>query len=78
MSTAEFFTYQDKYIGGGKTKGASKGMASASRIIPARIDDDLTNNIKNTSKEVFKVLNLSSIAAIIFFSFQIFDIEKHS
>ena len=39
MSTAEFLTYQDKYLGGGKgklgTKG-SKGMAGASRIIPAR------------------------------------------
>ena len=65
-SDDEILTYQDKYIGGskGKFKGPSKGMASASRIIPARISKELENNIKNTSKEVFRVLNLSGVCRI--------------
>ena len=70
MSTAEFLTYQDKYIGGGKgnkTKGAaSKGMASASRIIPARLDDKTTKKVQDYAKDVFKVLNLSGVCRIDF------------
>ena len=44
LSDNDLLTYADKYVGGGKgkMKGApikgSKGMASASRIIPAKID----------------------------------------
>ena len=65
-SEEEFLTFEDKYIGGskGKLKGPSKGMASASRIIPARISKDLENKIKETSKEAFKVLNLSGVCRI--------------
>lgn len=70
MSTAEFLTYQDKYIGGGKgskTKGVgSKGMASASRIIPARLDDKVTKKVQDYAKEVFKILNLSGVCRIDF------------
>ena len=70
MSTAEFLTYQDKYIGGrkgGKLKGmGSKGMAGASRIIPARLDDKTTNKVQEYAKEVFKVLNLSGVCRIDF------------
>ena len=41
-SEDELLTFADKYISGGKKKGVpSKGMASASRIIPARISKDL-------------------------------------
>ena len=65
-SDEEFLTFADKYIGGskGKLKGTSKGMASASRIIPARISKDLEEKIKQTSKEAFKALNLSGICRI--------------
>ena len=65
-SEDELLTFADKYIGGskGKLKGPSKGMASASRIIPARIDKDLEKSIKETSKEVFKALNLSGVCRI--------------
>jgi len=70
MSTAEFLTYQDKYIGGGKgskTKGiGSKGMAGASRIIPARLDDKTTKKVQEYAKEVFRVLNLSGVCRIDF------------
>jgi len=65
-SDEDFLTYADKYIGDskGKLKGASKGMASASRIIPANISKELTKDIQETSKQVFKALNLSGICRI--------------
>ena len=65
-SDDDFLTFKDKYIGGskGKLEGPSKGMASASRIIPARIDNDLEKKIKETSKSAFKALNLSGICRI--------------
>lgn len=63
MGNDEFLTYQDKYLGSSKMKG-SKGMASTNRIIPARISDDLTTSIKETSKKVFRVLNLSGVCRI--------------
>ena len=65
-SEEDFLTFEDKYIGGskGKLKGHSKGMASASRIIPARISKDLETKIKETSKEAFKALNLSGVCRI--------------
>lgn len=67
LTDQDFLTFNDKYIGGSKGKlkgGASKGMASASRIIPANISADLTKKIKETSKEVFKTLNLSGVCRI--------------
>jgi len=70
MSTAEFLTYQDKYIGGGKgskTKGlGSKGMAGASRIIPARLDDKTTAKVQEYAKKAFKALNLGGVCRIDF------------
>ena len=65
MSVHEFLTYKDKYIGGGKgTK--SKGMASTSRIIPARINKKEEDIVKQLSKETFRALNLSGVCRIDF------------
>ena len=69
MSTAEFLTYQDKYLSGGKGKigsKGSKGMAGASRIIPARLDEKITLEVKEIAKKVFKALNLSGVCRIDF------------
>ncbi len=70
MSTKEFLTYQDKYVGSSKVKGkipnGSKGMASASRIIPARLDSDTTLKIQNIAKDAFMALNLSGVCRIDF------------
>ncbi len=65
-SDEEFLTYADKYIGNGKgkLKGASKGMLSASRKIPADISEEMKKNIEETSKKVFKCLNLSGVSRI--------------
>ncbi len=65
MGEDEILSFTDKYLSGGKTKGsASKGMASTSRIVPARISDDLTKKIKETSKEVFRLFNFSGVVRI--------------
>ena len=65
ISSDEFLTYNDKYIGGGKgTK--SKGMASTDRIIPARIDEKMANEVSDLAKKVFRSLNLSGICRIDF------------
>ena len=65
MSTEEFLTYKDKYIGGSKGS-KSKGMASTNRVIPARISPKLKEEVENLSKEVFRVLNLSGVCRIDF------------
>ncbi len=62
MGKDEFLSYQDKYIGG--KKGKSKGMASTSRVIPARISKDLTEEVKDLTKKVFRVLNASGVVRV--------------
>lgn len=65
MGLDEILSYSDKYLSGSKTKGSgSKGMASTNRIIPARISKDLTKDIQDTSKKVFRLLNLSGVCRI--------------
>lgn len=62
-SSDDFLTYTDKYVGNGKGC-KSKGMASASRIIPARLDEKMTNEIKDLSRELFKCFNFSGVCRI--------------
>ena len=76
ISGNKFLTYTDKYIGGGKgklkggiktpIKGASKGMASANRKIPADLDDKTRKEIENIATKAFKVLGSSGNARIDF------------
>ena len=62
MGCDEILSFNDKYIGSDSSKGSSKfsngskGMVSASRVIPAKISDDLKNKIEETSKRAFKAL----------------------
>ena len=57
LSSNKFLTYTDKYIGGGKGKlkggvkapvKGSKGMASTSRIVPARLSKEMTEEVCET------------------------------
>lgn len=67
MGEDEILSFADKYLGNAKSKGtASKGMASTSRIVPARISEKLTKEIQDTTKQVFKVLNLSGVCRVDF------------
>lgn len=65
LASKELLSYQDKYIGGGKTKG-SKGMASASRIIPARIDQNTEDKVREIAMGTFRALNLSGVCRVDF------------
>ncbi|MBQ2408012.1 MAG: D-alanine--D-alanine ligase [Bacilli bacterium] len=66
MGTEEFLTFNDKYLSGGKKHGASKGMASTSRIVPARLSKEMTEEVRNTAKAAFRALSLSGICRIDF------------
>lgn len=67
MGEDKILSFADKYLGNAKSKGtASKGMASTSRIVPARISEKLTKEIQDTAKQVFKVLNLSGVCRVDF------------
>lgn len=59
-------SYQDKYLGSGKVKFTkeSENMTNDHKIIPARIVDKMTNEIKDMSKKVFRTLNLSGVCRI--------------
>lgn len=73
MPTSKFLTYEDKYIGNGKTKGksgvkfkSSKGMVSASRVVPAKINDELKNEIEEIAVKAFKALKSAGVVRIDF------------
>ncbi|HPF83278.1 MAG TPA: D-alanine--D-alanine ligase family protein [Bacilli bacterium] len=65
-STNEFLTYKDKYIGSSKKTGSSKGMASTSRIVPARLTKEMTEEVQEVAKNAFKALNLGGICRVDF------------
>ena len=67
-SKNELLTYEDKYLGSGKTKGkiSSKGMASAKRIIPAKISDALARDVESLAIKTFRSLNSSGVVRIDF------------
>lgn len=75
FSGNKFLTYADKYIGGGKgklkgkmvaTKGSSKGMASASRKLPADLSKNLREEVEDIAVKAFKSLGASGNARIDF------------
>lgn len=68
----EILSYSDKYLSGGKTKEQSQGMASLSRMIPAPISPEKTEEIQNLAKKVFEALGCCGVVRIDF----ILDGEK--
>ncbi len=60
----EILSYKDKYQGGGKSEGPSKGMASLGRKIPADIPEEKANEIKELSCKIVKVMNASGVVRI--------------
>ncbi len=76
LSSNNFLTYEDKYVGSSKVKGKlgvkapegkwSKGMASATRKIPADMPDKLKEEIETIAKKAFKSLKNSGVARIDF------------
>ena len=64
----EILSYEDKYLGGGKSKqqGPSKGMASLGRKIPADISEEKANEIRELSCKIFKAIGASGVVRIDF------------
>lgn len=62
----EFLTYEDKYIGGKKGKAASKGIVNTKRIIPAKISDEIANEIREMAIKTFRALNSTGVVRIDF------------
>ena len=72
VSHDELLSFKDKYQGGGKgakgakSSGASKGMASTSRIVPAPLSEAETEQIQNLALKAFRVLGISGVCRIDF------------
>ena len=64
----EILSYEDKYLGGGKSKsqGPSKGMASLGRKIPADISQEKSDEIRELSCRIFKAIGASGVVRIDF------------
>lgn len=62
----EILSYEDKYMGGGKNSGGSKGMASLSRKIPADISEEKSKEIRDLACRVFKALGAAGVVRIDF------------
>jgi D-alanine-D-alanine ligase len=61
LSRDELLSFEDKYLG-----DAGKGMASATRLIPAPVGDELTLAIRETSLRVFRLLDCSGLVRLDF------------
>lgn len=56
--TTEFLNYEDKYI---SKKGNTKGMVSASKEIPAKINNKIQKSIQGNAIKYFNILQLSGL-----------------
>lgn len=63
-SSKTFHDYDSKYLSGGKTKRNKSG--NQSRLIPARLPEDLTNQIKKMAVDAFQAVEASGIARVDF------------
>jgi len=62
LGKEETLSFEDKY----QNEGTDKGMASADRVIPADIPDELTGQIQDLSLNIFKLFNASGVARLDF------------
>ena len=65
VRSGEILSYEDKYLGGGKNK-PSEGMHSTVREIPARLEQSVTDFIRQTACETFRVLACDGVSRIDF------------
>lgn len=63
LGQTETLSFEDKYQSG---EGADKGMASADRVIPADISDELTKKIQNLAVKTFSALDAAGLARLDF------------
>ena len=63
LGQEETLSFEDKYQSDG---GGQKGMASADRVIPADISDELTEQIQSLSEKIFKSFRGGGVARLDF------------
>lgn len=67
FATDQILSYKDKYVDGGKSKsGASKGMVSLKRQIPADLSPELRQRIQELAVGTFQTLDCNGVARIDF------------
>lgn len=65
LSSEAVYSYEDKYIKGrSKKTGASKGMASASRLIPAPISTKQDQRIRTYSENFYRTIGAKGLSRI--------------
>jgi D-alanine-D-alanine ligase len=62
VAAEEFLSFEDKYMGGGK----SEGMKGAQRLIPAPISDALTERVGELAKRAFTAFACAGVARVDF------------
>lgn len=62
----EILSYEDKYLGNSKNGGASKGMASLGRKIPADLTEEKSNEIRELACKTFKAIGANGVVRIDF------------
>ncbi len=65
LNKTEFFNFEDKYLSGGK-KGSDSGVNNNYSEIPANISPDLSKEVLEVGKAVYKVLGCTGIARVDF------------
>lgn len=65
LGKEETLSFEDKYQSG-SGDGSGKGMASADRVIPADIPDELSAGIQEMALKIFKVFRASGVARLDF------------
>jgi len=63
LGKTEILSFEDKYLG---EENNGKGMASASRIIPAEISDALRDQIRETACRIFSIFGASGVSRLDF------------
>lgn len=66
IKSKSLLSYEDKYVRGQKKTGASKGMASASRLIPAPISQKQTKTIQDYALRFFEAIGGQGLSRIDF------------
>lgn len=69
INWADFLTFEDKYLRGGKSAkgtGSKGGMSSMTRKVPAEISEEQTRLIKEYTRQSFRALNAKGVSRIDF------------
>lgn len=68
LNKTEFFDFKDKYLSGGTkgSSGKSGGVNTEYSEIPAKIDQEFTNTVKEYGKRVYTALGCTGIARVDF------------